>query len=237
MNIKWISQASMHAAHDREFLQLMKASGCQGVLVGFESLDEDTLRAMKKGFNFQHGGYEQALLNFREFGIRLYPTFILGYDEDTEQTFQRAVSFALKHRFYIAAFNHLTPFPGTPLYERLQSEDRLLFERWWLDPRYRYGMVPFQPKKLSPQAVQEYCVAARKKFYSLSSIFRRSLDFQVNSSNAFMWSKFFMMNLMMRREVMEREGYPLGDISYRGPSIVLPPSVSSRKVSGAEYTV
>ena len=112
---------------------------------------------------------------------------------------------------YIAAFNHLTPFPGTPLYRRLESEGRLRFERWWLDPAYRYGMVPFTPARLSPEAVQEACVRSRASFYSVPCILRRSLDFRVNSSNFFMWTQFFVINAMMRNEVSQRDGYPLGD--------------------------
>ena len=67
------------------------------------------------------GGYEQALANLRRHGIRLYVTFILGYDEDNGDTLEETLAFALRHGFYIVAFNHLTPFPGTPLYERLEA--------------------------------------------------------------------------------------------------------------------
>src|SRR5215472_15491433 len=143
LKIRWVSQASINAAHDEEFLRLIKASGCQGLLIGFESLNPDNLRRMHKGFNTMRGGYEVALANLRRHGIRLYATFILGYDDDDETTVRGALEFALRHRFYIVAFNHLTPFPGTPLYARLAREGRLRFERWWLDPGYRYGMVPF----------------------------------------------------------------------------------------------
>lgn len=225
LKIRWVSQASINAAHDREFLELIKKSGCQGVLVGFESLDPLVLKQMRKGFNLMGGGYEIALKNLREFGIRLYPTFIVGYDHDTDETIDHVLNFALRHRFYIAAFNHLTPFPGTPLYRRLEAEGRLLFERWWLDPNYRYGMVPFTPRGNTPEEVGRLCLQARRSFYSLGSTFQRSLDFKVNSNNLFMWWKFFGMNLMMRREVLQRESYPLGAFDYRGPQIHVPPLV------------
>jgi radical SAM superfamily enzyme YgiQ (UPF0313 family) len=143
LKIRWVSQASINAAHDQEFLQLIKASGCQGLLIGFESLNPENLKRMHKSFNTMKGGYETALANLRSFGIRLYVTFILGYDDDNGDTVKETLDFAMKHKFYIVAFNHLTPFPGTPLYERLEREGRLLYDRWWLDPRYRYGMVPF----------------------------------------------------------------------------------------------
>ena len=146
LRIRWVSQASINAAHDEEFLRLLKASGCQGLLIGFESLNPDNLARMRKAFNTARGGYEVALANLRRHGIRLYVTFILGYDDDDGDTSRETLAFALRHRFYMVAFNHLTPFPGTPLYERLEREGRLLYDRWWLHPRYRYGMVPFAPR-------------------------------------------------------------------------------------------
>src|SRR5262249_20182681 len=111
LRIRWVSQASINAAHDEEFLRLIKASGCQGLLIGFETLNPENLRRMRKGFNTMKGGYEKALENLRRHQIRLYATFILGYDEDNGDTLNETLAFAQRHRFYIVAFNHLTPFP------------------------------------------------------------------------------------------------------------------------------
>jgi radical SAM superfamily enzyme YgiQ (UPF0313 family) len=217
LKIRWVSQASINAAHDEEFLRLIKASGCQGLLIGFETLNQENLRKMHKSFNLMKGGYEKALENLRRHEIRLYVTFILGYDEDNGDTLQKTLEFAQRHRFYIVAFNHLTPFPGTPLYERLQKEGRLLYDRWWLAPEYRYGMVPFAPRGMSAEQVKQRCIEARQSFYGLSSILRRSLDFGVNSQNWFMWSHFFSINLLFRSEVMQRKDFPLGEEGYARP--------------------
>lgn len=219
LKIRWVSQASINAAHDEEFLHLLKQSGCQGLLIGFESLNPDNLRRMQKSFNTMKGGYEKALENLRRHGIRLYVTFLLGYDEDDGDTMRTTLEFALRHKFYIVAFNHLTPFPGTPLYERLQREGRLLYDRWWLDPNYRYGMVPLVPKGMTAEQVKQRCLEARRQFYSVSSIFKRSLDFQVNSNSLFMWWNFFFINFLFRREVNQRKDFPLGDEAYHGELI------------------
>lgn len=211
LKIRWVSQASINAAHDEEFLELIREAGCMLLLIGFESLNPKSLKIMKKEFNTMKGGYEVALANLRRYGIRLYPTFILGYDEDDAQTVEQTLEFAQRHRFCLAAFNHLTPFPGTPLYERLQSEGRLLYERWWLDPAYRYGMVPFATRSLTPVQIEELCLWARREFFSYPSILRRSLDFRVNSRSIFGWWAHLTANLLMRREVLQRQHYPLGD--------------------------
>lgn len=211
LKIRWVSQASINAAHDEEFLDLIRASGCQMLLIGFETLNPLSLSQMNKDFNTMKGGYEQALANLRRYRIRLYPTFVLGYDEDTAETVRETLEFTLRHRFYLAAFNHLTPFPGTPLYERLEAEGRLLYRRWWLDPAYRYGMVPLRSRGLPAEEIERLCLEARRQFYSLASITRRSLDFEVNCRSLFSWGTFFTANLMMRREVRQRQLLPLGD--------------------------
>jgi len=101
-NIRWVSQASINAAHDEEFLQLISKSGCEGLLIGFESLNRETLRQMKKKFNTMGGGYENALSNLNRYNIRLYATFVFGYDQDTAETFAATLEFANRHRFFMA---------------------------------------------------------------------------------------------------------------------------------------
>lgn len=216
LNVRWVSQASINAAHDEEFLDLLRRSGCQGVLIGFESLDPANLKDMNKSFNTMRGGFTQALANLRKHRIRVYGTFIFGYDRDTAESFPMTVEFAREHTLYIAAFNHLTPFPGTPLYQRLTQEKRLLYEKWWLDDRYSYNRIPFQPRGMSPEMLQHNCLEARRSFYSWPSIMQRGFD-TVNRSNWFMWRNFYLINAMHRTDVSMRDHYPLGDESWQGP--------------------
>lgn len=215
LRIRWVSQSSINAAHDDEFLDLLVRSGCQGVLIGFESLNTENLKKMNKTFNTMKGGFEQALANLRRHRVRVYGTFIFGYDGDEPGSFSKTVDFAEQHALYIAAFNHLTPFPGTPLYRRLQEEGRLLYENWWLDERYSYNKIPFRPLGMSPEILQRNCLEARKRFYSWPSILRRGLD-RVNRSNGFMWRNFYVINGMHRNDVSLRDHYPLGDETWQG---------------------
>jgi radical SAM superfamily enzyme YgiQ (UPF0313 family) len=216
LRVRWVSQASITAAHDEEFLDLLARSGCQGILIGFESLNAENLRAMNKTFNLTRGGYLKALENLRRFKIRLYATFIFGYDWDTPECFAETVAFALQHSFYITAFNHLTPFPGTELYRRLDSEGRLLYRQWWLDDRYSYNQVPFVPRQMTAEEVEHGCVDARRRFYSWPSILRRSVD-PVNRANLFMFRNYFVINALHRADVEGRNHYPLGDEGWPGP--------------------
>lgn len=214
--VRWISQASIDVAFDDEALALMKQSGCQGVLVGFESLDATTLKRMRKGFNASRGGPPAALAQFRRHGIRVYGTFVFGYDHDTPETFRTTLEFAQSEGLFIGAFNHITPFPGTPLYERLKKEGRLRMDPWWLDERYLYGDIPFQPKTMSPEALRRLCIEARKTFYGWPSIGRRARN-RANLQDPLMAFYFVLINAMHQVDVKGRHGLPLGDASVKAP--------------------
>jgi len=213
LGVRWITQMSINAAHDEAFLHALHRAGCRGVLIGFESLDENNLRLMNKRFNTMQGGYRRALANLRRHGIAVYGTFVFGYDHDTPTAFDEAVDFATEERMYIAAFNHLTPFPGTPLYARLAHEGRLRYDAWWLDPAYRYNTLPFVPRAMAPDAVTAGCVAARRRFYAWPNILRRSRS---HARDGFMFRNYFLINAMHRNEIGQRDGYPLGDETWRG---------------------
>jgi len=216
LGIRWVSQCSINAAHNEEFLSWMKRAGCVGVLVGFETLDENNLVKMNKGFNLAQGGYAKALANLRKHGIRVYGTFIFGYDHDDLSKLEDTVDFAIDHGFFLAAFNHLMPFPGTPLYKRLENEGRLFYDAWWLDQTYRYNMIPYRPIHITPDKLSSACIRARARFYGWPSIVRRSMD-KVNRSGFDEFYQFFIFNALHRTEVQQRNAYPLGDASWSGP--------------------
>lgn len=215
LNVRWVSQISINLLNDDELVNLMAKSGCIGVLIGFESLDSNNLEQMNKGWNKKVISYEGAVQKLRDKGIATYATFLFGYDYDNLDSFNKALEFALKHKFFLIAFNHLVPFPGTPLYGKLYNEGRILHDKWWLDSDYRFGDIAFQPKNLSPQELSELCLNFRKKFYSFPSILRRSTDYKANCKNAYMFSTFFSLNFLSKKEVMQRSGLPIGKINNK----------------------
>jgi radical SAM superfamily enzyme YgiQ (UPF0313 family) len=215
LGIRWITQTAIDVAHDDEALELMKRSGCQGVLMGFESLNARSLRAMNKQFNLAHGGPAAAVENLQRHGLAVYGTFVFGYDEDTAETIAETVDFARQHGLFLAAFNHVTPFPGTALYERLVGEGRMVFDKWWLDDRYRYNMIPFQPKGMDCQELADRCLQARRQFYSWPSVLGR-LRTRVNRSNLWKLRNFLVINSMHQWDVEGRNGMPLGDETWNG---------------------
>jgi radical SAM superfamily enzyme YgiQ (UPF0313 family) len=211
LKIQWVSQATVHVAEDPEMLELLRASGCILLLVGFESIDRDCLKSMNKGFNKGEQNYPTAIAKLRDAGVKLYGTFVFGYDADPADIFERTLEFALTHKLFVAAFNHLQPFPGTPLYQRLQDEQRLIYDKWWLEPGYRFGTIAFKPKLMEADRLFDTLMGLRRRFYSYSGILSRAWDFKANSNTPLSFYLHLAINNLLRRELTDKWRTPLGD--------------------------
>ena len=230
--IRWFSQGSLTMADDPVLLKLMKASGCQGVLIGFESLSAPTLAAMGKSWNQAQRSYAEAIGRIRDAGIPIYATFVFGYDTDDVDAFARTVDFAIAQRFYMAAFNHLVPFPGTPLYRRLRAAGRLRNDPWWLDPAYRFGDVAFEPRNMSAEELARRCYAARQAFYRIGSVAERARDLRSNCRDLRSVGTYLWLNLFSGRQMRKRQGLPLGQ-GFDDDAAVPTQDVSTTLAEGA----
>jgi radical SAM superfamily enzyme YgiQ (UPF0313 family) len=210
LDVHWVGQASIHIARDHELLALLAKSGCLGVLIGMESLDPANLRDMGKGWNLAGGDYAESLRRFRDHGLAVYGTFVFGYDHDDRRLVKRSVEFAREQKLFLAAFNQLVPFPGTPLYGRLEREGRLLKPRWWLDPDSRVGDVSFRPKKLEPRELEELCLESRREFYNWGSICERLCDRRANAKSLLLLGVYLGLNLEAHFDIDRRQGLRLG---------------------------
>ncbi|MEJ2122677.1 MAG: radical SAM protein [Alphaproteobacteria bacterium] len=211
LNIRWSCQVSIDIAKDPSLVKLMAKSGCMSALIGFESLNPENLKLMKKGWNLKFGDYETSIRTFRDAGIMIYGTFVFGYDHDTPDAFDEAVEFAIRNKFFLANFNPLTPTPGAPLFDRLKHEDRLIYDRWWLDPNFRYGEATYHPRGMTADELTEGCYRARQAFNTYGSVMRRVSDWRTNLRSPYRAWIYFLSNQISRREIFKKQGRPLGD--------------------------
>jgi len=209
LKIKWAGQGTLAMAKDEQLLKLMKKSGCELILIGFESLEEESLKQMNKAWNKSVGERDELVKRIHDAGIGIYATFVFGYDGDTEKTFENTIEFAKKHSFYTAAFNHLLPFPGTSLYDRLKEQKRLLYDKWWLEEATLFRSLAFKPKNKSAEEVSRLCRSARKEFARLPVVLKRGLS-SMKRSSPLMWSLFWAMNLRLGEEIDEKMNVPIG---------------------------
>lgn len=210
LKIKWAGQGTLSMAKDGELLRAMKRSGCEIILIGFESLNEANLSQMNKSFNYALGERDELVKRIHDAGIGIYATFVFGYDNDDEQTVHDSLEFAKKHNFYTAAFNHLLPFPNTPLYSRLKEENRLIYDKWWLADGYNYGELAFEPKLVSAEKMSSLCRDARKEFSSAKTVLSRGFA-SLGRTSPLLWGLFWGMNLRIGGEVDQKMNVPIGE--------------------------
>jgi radical SAM superfamily enzyme YgiQ (UPF0313 family) len=166
----WSSQASIHAAHDDEFLELAARSGCKQLFVGLESISQGSLNEAQKRFN-RVSDYASAIARIHSHGIAVQAGIVFGCDHDERAIFKETVDFLEAAGVQNATFNILTPFPGTRLFQRLDAEGRILTRDW---SKYNgRADVVFRPKQMSPVELLAGYRYANKRFYSLRSIGRR----------------------------------------------------------------
>lgn len=206
LKIKWVSQMSIDVSKDDELLDLMKKSGCVAVLIGFETLNYDNLKLMKKSVNIKND-YEEVIKTIHSKGIMIYGTFILGYDYDTKKSFDDTLDFAIKNKLMIANFNPLMVMPGTKLYKRFEEEGKLIYDKWWIDKNYRYGDTMFYPENFTPEELAESIYEVRLKFNSFGSILKRMMN-RTNLKNFFI---YMLINLINKKEIKNKQGQILGE--------------------------
>ena len=125
LHISWVCQSSIEIADDQILLKEMKEAGCFSILIGFESLNPESLKESNKKHN-DIELYENAISKIQEIGLQLIASFVIGFDADTTEVFDQIVKFSEKNNILFTMVSTLTVAPGTNLYERIKKENRLL---------------------------------------------------------------------------------------------------------------
>lgn len=171
INKGWMANANINVLGkaDDEFLKLAREAGCVGWFVGYESVSQRALKAIKKTGN-KVRNFKKNTERVRDFGLAIQGGIIFGFDQDTPEIFDATVEALKKWNVDAAEINILTPFPGTPLYDRLEREDRILTKDW---TRYNQVDVVFQPKHMSPEELFAGARRVAKELYSFPELIKR----------------------------------------------------------------
>lgn len=169
LKIRWGGQSVLHAAKSKELLELAAKSGCLGLFIGFESLNELSLQSVNKAVN-KVKDYEECARKFHDHGILVFASFMFGFDHDDKSVFEKTVDFLIKNKFVAASLPILVPYPGTRLYQKFEEEGRILTRDW---SKYDYGHVVFKPRLMEPEELAEGARWAAAAFYSRSSVISR----------------------------------------------------------------
>jgi radical SAM superfamily enzyme YgiQ (UPF0313 family) len=169
LKIRWAGLVTTTIAWDDELLDLTARSGCKGLLIGFESLNQESLKEAKKAFNMRRS-YHDVVRRIHDRGIAIMGCFVFGFDHDTLDTFDETVEFIMESRMDLPRYAIAVPFPNTGLFKRLKAEDRITTENWSL---YDGQHVVFEPKNMTADELLQNTSRAWKKTYSYQAVWKR----------------------------------------------------------------
>lgn len=167
--VRWLSQASTTMLKHPDLIELAARAGCEMLFLGVESVNAESLRGVRKSFN-KPEAYGELFARLRKAGIIPYPSIMFGFDTDVITDLRSTMAFLMKHRVGHAVFNMLTPLPGTALFQKLESEGRILHRNWSL---FDMNHVVYRPKNFSARELYDEYWSTFAEFFSLRNIAKR----------------------------------------------------------------
>lgn len=169
----WVSNGTTNVLGkvDDEWLNLARKSGCVEWFVGFESISQAALDGIKKTHNIVED-FKKMIKRVHDFGMTIQGGIIFGFDEDTPDIFDTTLEKLYELEIDVLEVNILTPYPGTPLFEKMEREGRLITRDW---SRYNQVDVVFKPKHMTEKELLEGAQMVAKEFYSWPNIIKRNV--------------------------------------------------------------
>ncbi|MCD6309287.1 MAG: B12-binding domain-containing radical SAM protein [Candidatus Eremiobacteraeota bacterium] len=175
LNIRWECYCDMAVADDDELLELLYESRCTELLIGFESVIPETLKHNAPWKAKRVHEYAKAIEKIQSHGIGIMGLFIVGFDQDGPDVFDRISEFIRETNLFDIDFAVLCPIPGTRVYDRFKAEGRILTENW---NKYTWLHVNFQPKQMTPRELQEGLIRLFKEFSTIEMLEKRRKYFR-----------------------------------------------------------
>jgi len=166
MGKRWVSQCSIDIADDAEMLDLARRAGCRGLFIGIETVSERNLEAMNKAFNDSRR-YRERIAAIRRKGIGIVAGMIVGLDDDDVGAFRRTLRFLQRTGIDSLQLNIMTPLPGTPLYDDMERQGRVMDRDW---SHYDFRRCVFRPARMTASQLQDGADWLYSQFYRLDRI-------------------------------------------------------------------
>ena len=212
----WSAAVTIDVTDDPSMVRDMALGGCTGVFIGFESLSDHNLVDSHKK-TARTDDYARRVAILHDNGIQVNGSFVLGFDHDRRDVFERTARWIEENRLECATFHILTPYPGTPLFRQMEAQRRLLHKDW---SQYDTAHVVFEPQHMSPEELADGYAWCYERLFSHRSIWARrpanaqavptylAMSYLYKRSNRF-W------HLLIRHRLQHAVWYPLVELTRR----------------------
>jgi radical SAM superfamily enzyme YgiQ (UPF0313 family) len=182
--VRWFTETDISVARDPVLLSLLKDSGCAQILIGLESPTSGGLEGLEHKANWkrkQLDGYKRAIATIQDAGVTVNGCFVLGLDGSDNASFESVFEFVRETGLYEVQITVMTPFPGTPLYTRLESQGRLLSPGAW--ELCTLFDVNYEPQNLSVSELESGFRSLLSKLYDDDFVEERRRRFFARQSD------------------------------------------------------
>ena len=169
MNLRWHAAVSTNIGQHPDMLDLMRDTGCESLFIGFETINAESNRSVRKTQN-HIDQYHNTIRQIHNRAIMINASMAFGFDHDCPDVFTKTLDWLVHHKIETMTAHILTPYPGTKLYQKLKKENRIIDHN---PTHYNTSHVVFQPKNLTPQQLYDGYLWIYLNFYSFKNIFRR----------------------------------------------------------------
>ena len=169
---KWWMQTSINMSDDEQLIKLAAQAGCMFVFIGFETIDKERLKEMRKGINLKIGveNYKKVVDTFHKYGIGVLGAFIIGNDYESPAYYRELADFLVHSDIDIFQISFLTPLPGTQLMEQLQREGRVVCQNFPEDwDKYRFSYIVHRPKRVEAETIYTGSNYIKNRIYSFTT--------------------------------------------------------------------
>ncbi len=173
LKIIWLGLVTSSVGIDDELMTVFRKSGCRGLLIGFESITQESQKYIHKGVN-RVDSYVELMEKLHDNGILVQGCFAFGGDEEDESVFDRTVEMIIKAKIDLPRYSILTPFPQTAYYRQLEEEGRIIERNWAM---YDVQHCVFQPKLMTKEQLEAGTDRAWRATYSNANILKRLAPF------------------------------------------------------------
>ena len=189
MGLTWHAAVSTNLIHHKSLIDEFALSGCRSLFIGFESINEQSIKSAQKIQN-KTGEYEELIKILHSKGIMINASLVFGFDHDKKTVFKDTLHWLVKNKLETMTAHILTPYPGTKLFEKLKQEGRIMNDDF---SKYNTSNVVFKPLGMSAEDLRVGYLWIYREFYSFRNMMKRKPDHRA------ILIPFFLFNLCYRK--------------------------------------
>jgi radical SAM superfamily enzyme YgiQ (UPF0313 family) len=196
LKMEWVAQITINIARNDELLDLAARSGARSFSIGLESVTQENLEELDKGFN-KSSRFVGDLRKIRSKGIQVIALMMVGLDGDDRESFRKTLDFLIDNKLSFLKLFTPCPYPGTKYYADMEKAGRILSKEW---NRYDYGSPLVEPTHMSAKEMMDGFNHVYNEFYKLKNIVRRLTPPPRGNylESAFYWIANLKLNRYMR---------------------------------------